>query len=318
MDFFHRPKRLALSLLLAALLTLSVTPTTANHLQTVGSESVAFDHIKGNEWWVEVRLTGQTGSISNVQAQDVNSPWTSLSLNPWGVYAGSFHIEPGNQVRFRASIDAVVITSCWFTHPAGVEMCEPQPPVDSSLDSLSHLRYVEDGTQEIAHLTYTLDQPVALENLTELRFFQELVHGSGAYGFNVILGVNANGATYTADDMAWHLGATQHSAAVLGTDTFLEMDGAPSDQFIVDAPDVPQWWTPNAAGTGFAGGGTDPDCYATLETVVNDCTDVRFEPTDKVHVIRLILGGSGSWNDTAMRATTDIDGTLTVGVKEAT
>jgi hypothetical protein len=185
----------------------------------------------------------------------------------------------------------------------------PTGPVGGVLPSVGNLLYVEDGTQEISHVTFTVSPPVDLEDVTELLFFQELVHGTGNFGANVILGVDAdNDGTYEADDLAWHVGATTHMPAVLGGDTFVEMDGTdpkPSTTPAtpgakVDAPGVPQWYSPNAAGDGFP---TGPSCYSTLQDMVENCADVRFDPTDDVRLVRLLLGGSGSWNDIAVRVT---------------
>ena len=115
----------------------------ADHPQAGDSgETITFDHRTGNEWWVEVNVrlvTNEPESIhvDRVEARDDGGPWVQLSLKSWGAYAASFHIEPGHRVQFRAAqhggmSDARVWTSCWFTHPAGVEQCEtgtsPPPP----------------------------------------------------------------------------------------------------------------------------------------------------------------------------------------------
>lgn len=183
-------------------------------------------------------------------------------------------------------------------------------------DTVGHLIHVDDGTEQMAHLTYTLNEPVALEDLDELTFFQELVHGTGNFGANVNLGVDVDGGGYDADDLAWHIGATQHDPAVLGGDTFVAMDGLnPSTDAKVDAPEVEQWWTPNAAGDGPAGG-AGCEYNQTLADFVANCANGRFDPGSEVHVIRLVLGGSSSWNDIAVRLTTSIDGELTSGLFE--
>lgn len=116
---------LALGLLLA-----STMPVLANHSQTENTRTVAFDHKAGNEWWVEVTLAGPSASSAvKVEAMDTGGAWTNLPKRDWGAYAASFHIEPGHQVRFRATwSDGDVVNSCWFTHPAGVEQCGTPPP----------------------------------------------------------------------------------------------------------------------------------------------------------------------------------------------
>ncbi|MEA3166746.1 MAG: hypothetical protein QOJ26_1620 [Thermoplasmata archaeon] len=80
---------------------------------------ITFDHRGGNEWWVEVSTGGLGAKPTQVQAKDANSPWTALTLRSWGNWAGSFHIEPGNQVLFRGLVGGEWFDSCSFTHPAG-------------------------------------------------------------------------------------------------------------------------------------------------------------------------------------------------------
>ena len=77
-----------------------------------------FDHKTGNEWWVEV-LVGPYPP-TRVLAQDEGGAWKELTLRSWGAWAGSFHVEPGHDVRFRALVDDDWYESCWFTHPQGV------------------------------------------------------------------------------------------------------------------------------------------------------------------------------------------------------
>ena len=122
----------ALTLAVAAtILVLAVTfPAQANHPQTDSGKTIVFDHKTGNEWWVEVILSGQdAGSVATVLARDTDGPWVALEKKSWGAWAGSFHIEAGNDVRFRAMwAGSLQQDSCWFTHPAGVEQCSAPPP----------------------------------------------------------------------------------------------------------------------------------------------------------------------------------------------
>jgi hypothetical protein len=188
---------------------------------------------------------------------------------------------------------------------------------DAQVPTQGHLLFVENGASQMNHLSYALDEPVALNEITELSFFQELVHGDGGFGANVILGVDSDDdGAYEADDLGWHLSPTTHDPAVLGDDTFVEMDAINPSNTMVDAPGVTQWWSPNVAGTGFPTGGAE--CYNTLKTLVTDCADVRFGGTDKVHVIRFVLGGSSSWNDIAVRVTAPFtQGVTTTGLSTA-
>jgi hypothetical protein len=59
---------------------------------------------------------------------DTGGSWKALELKSWGEWAASFHIEPGNQVRFRAFANDAWHESCWFSHPAGVAQCSTTPP----------------------------------------------------------------------------------------------------------------------------------------------------------------------------------------------
>src|SRR5689334_6205059 len=109
------------------LLTLAAltVPAAANHVQPESGRSVSFDHKTGNEWWVEVLIGGPDASrVTRVEGIDTDGVWTTMPKQSWGAYAASFHIEPGNQVRFRATFsDGVQTVSCWFDHPSGVERC---------------------------------------------------------------------------------------------------------------------------------------------------------------------------------------------------
>ncbi|HUR24742.1 MAG TPA: hypothetical protein VM327_01860 [Candidatus Thermoplasmatota archaeon] len=122
-----------------ALLLAFVPPALANHPQIAHGDVVVFDHKSGNEWWVEVVLSGgASGSVSGVQAMDTGGPWTTLPKQDWGAYAASFHIEPGHQVRFRALWSGGdTADSCWFTHPAGLEQCGTSSSSSSSSTSTS-------------------------------------------------------------------------------------------------------------------------------------------------------------------------------------
>ena len=89
--------------------------------------AVTFTHGGGNEWWVEVKVSPMPQAV---QAMDTNGAWVSLAFKDWGEWAGSFRIEAGNQVKFRASHNGVWTESCWFTHPAGVSQCGTNPNPD--------------------------------------------------------------------------------------------------------------------------------------------------------------------------------------------
>lgn len=136
----QRPSRaLAFALALGACAAALALPTAADHAQAAGGRLVSFDHRTGNAWWVEVIVGGpDAASVAAVEAQDTGGPWTALERKSWGAYAASFHIEPGHQVRFRATWPGGdEATSCWFSHPAGAEACPSEPSSSPSTTSTS-------------------------------------------------------------------------------------------------------------------------------------------------------------------------------------
>jgi hypothetical protein len=133
-----RPLAVPAALLLALLAVASVPFAGANHPQPIHDTVVVFDHLKGNEWWVEAKVTSSNPDypVQSVEARVVGSGtggtmgtgWHHLHLNQWGVWAGSFHIPPGSLVEFLAYQSGGMSSvweqqSCPFTHPAGVEQC---------------------------------------------------------------------------------------------------------------------------------------------------------------------------------------------------
>jgi hypothetical protein len=105
-------------------------PTGANHVQSEAGKVIVFDHKNGgNQYWVEVVLSGQdAGSVSGMQVQTTTGAtfgvWQTMTKNQWGAWQASFEIKSGDSVRFKASwAGGVQVTSCWFTHPGGVESC---------------------------------------------------------------------------------------------------------------------------------------------------------------------------------------------------
>ncbi len=123
-----RQRRLWAVLFVAVLIPL-VPVASSDHSQTASGKTVTFDHKTGNEWWVEVILRGPSAaSVTKVEAKDDGGPWVTLTLRSWGAWAASFHIEPGHKVTFRATWSDATVTSCAFSHPAGVEDCGATPP----------------------------------------------------------------------------------------------------------------------------------------------------------------------------------------------
>lgn len=93
-----------------ATLVSSPTPTPAP------TPSVTFTPKNGNEWWVQVAVSG---SPIKVEAMDTGGPWTALALRSWGDWATSFRVETGHLVQYRATFaNGTVAQSCAFTHPS--------------------------------------------------------------------------------------------------------------------------------------------------------------------------------------------------------
>ena len=119
-------RTLPLAMLLAA--AFAALPGLANHPQPTNAEDgtrVTFDHRDGNEWWVEVIVEP---GVTQVLARREGGPWHYLTAYAGPYWAASFHIPPGERVQFQAARwghDEFVVTSCYFTHPAGQEQCDP-------------------------------------------------------------------------------------------------------------------------------------------------------------------------------------------------
>lgn len=153
-------RALAVPVLLAVAL-LPAASVFASHAQTVDGKSVSFAHKGGNEWWVEVRLGGASAAqVAAVEAMDTGGSWKPLTLRSWGNWGGSFHLEEGHDVRFRARFgDGAVVESCWFTHPEGVETCEadPTPPAEGSFPA----SYRPGGNEWWVQVKVAADRPLA-------------------------------------------------------------------------------------------------------------------------------------------------------------
>ncbi len=128
--------------LVCVVLLAGVLPAGANHTQTDSGRAIVFDHkTGGNEWWVEVVLGGQdAGAVATLDAMDYAGPWVAMQKTSYGSWSASFHIEPGNPVKFRATwAGGAEQRSCWFSHPQGVEACggpsPPSPPPSSGFDA---------------------------------------------------------------------------------------------------------------------------------------------------------------------------------------
>jgi len=167
--------------------------------------------------------------------------------------------------------------------------------------------YVLDGGTDIAAIEYNVDIP--LNEITALSFWQKI---QNSYGVNVILGIDVDGdGIYEAQDKPWHF---SHAASDLGDDSFVEMDGMANSSGNwenVNTLAISQWWTPDNAGTGFC-----TEFGWNYLSDIQSSAKCRIEPTDHVKVIRLLIGGSGTWMDkTAYVDDITLNGTIKVEPK---
>lgn len=135
-------RRVAVSACLLAIAALFVPGTAANHVQMDSGNVVVFDHVGGNEWWVEAKLAGQDGgrvaSLWVAEYPASSTMWREMTWHAdWGKWTASTHVTPGHPVKFRAVWEGGAMqSSCWFSHPAGIESCSGQsPPASTPFDA---------------------------------------------------------------------------------------------------------------------------------------------------------------------------------------
>lgn len=94
----------------------TTTTTTTTTIAPTTAPSVTFTPKNGNEWWVQVAVSG---APVKVEAMDTGGPWTTLTLRSWGDWATSFHVETGHLVQYRATFaNGTVAQSCAYAHPS--------------------------------------------------------------------------------------------------------------------------------------------------------------------------------------------------------
>jgi hypothetical protein len=129
----------------------SSLPAQANHPQ----EGLTFDSLGGNEWWVDLQMTGDLDHYGYPEVRDSDGVWTYMDHPSWagpGRYVLSYHVEPGHKVKFRASYRDSVVVSCWFSHPAGVESCDGAETFSAS--------FLPSGSSESIRVQVTGTQPI--------------------------------------------------------------------------------------------------------------------------------------------------------------
>ena len=171
------------------------------------------------------------------------------------------------------------------------------------MTTLGHLIHIENGGDGLTSLTYRLKQPVAIKDI-DVTAFQEKVHGDGNYGASMVLGVDTDAdGTYEANDEAWHF---DRKGSSLNGDTFVEMSDPRIDITKMSTQGTVGWYSPDK-GDGAADNPTN-GCISTTQTLpdyVKNCPDHRLKAdgSDKVRVVKFVLGGAPSWDDIAVRIT---------------
>lgn len=245
------------ALAVAALLLFATA--TAEHTQTDSDHEASFEHIAGNEWWVEVDVD-HDGDLHGVDARDDGGAWLPLEKKSWGVWAGSFRIEPGHDVQFRAHQgDFGRIASCWFSHPEGVERCHSDWhvtevdradwPLDSAIADVDN-----DGAEELVVSTSDGVRIYAFDNGWRL---QETLAPGESFGDISTGDLDADGHTdvvvetfflsddefarFEHDGTAWHRLDYTGPASVASAMTVGDPDGDGVDAVYTAAhgPEVP-------------------------------------------------------------------------------
>ena len=161
--------------------------------------------------------------------------------------------------------------------------------------------YVGDGGVNMAAVVFEVD--IALQDINTLSFRKWVsAYGSSGWNPSVILGIDADGdGQYEAtDDLGWHF---THDPSDLGDDAFIEgefpigLTATDTDWVAVDAITEMKWWGADASGNVYPTAG-----YAALNATdgFQEISAGIIDPTDHVKVVKIIIGGSGSWmNETA-------------------
>lgn len=90
-----------------------------------------FSGAKGNDWWVEVFVSGNEPLVDVEARLDCQGDWRPLTKRSWGAWAQSFFVTPGSVVDFRArSTSGAVDLSAGHVWPAATptDPCPPDVP----------------------------------------------------------------------------------------------------------------------------------------------------------------------------------------------
>ena len=98
-----------------------------------------FSGVKGNEWWVEARVSANE-PLAKVEARVDGGEWKALTLRSWGAWAASFHMPQGSLVQLRATgaSGATELSGCYRWTDATPADCssepEPAPGLHATFD----------------------------------------------------------------------------------------------------------------------------------------------------------------------------------------
>lgn len=200
---------------LALLTTFALLPSQASHPQSQpNGDVVGFTQVSGNEYWVQIRLSGPDGpTATSVSAMDTGGPWVTLKPQTWTSdrtwWAGSFHIEPGHQVRFSASFpDGVTgFLSCWFDHPTGVERCGTSTSSSSTFSSSSSSSSTSSSSPSTTSSSSSTTSPPGSVLFTQVGgneyWVQVRLGGSAGPAVTKVRAMDTNGPWVTLSPQTW-------------------------------------------------------------------------------------------------------------------
>lgn len=107
-------------------------PASGQDARIVPCSNVGFDatfsEVKGNEWWVQVKVVGNlpvTAVEVRTGCEPSKTAWRPLTLQSWGSWAASYHLPQGTKVEFRATSDQ------GFTDASGAYLWTAATPTSS-------------------------------------------------------------------------------------------------------------------------------------------------------------------------------------------
>lgn len=96
---------------------------------STGTFTATFTNVKGNEWWIETKVSGSE-RVTAVSVSLDRGAWKPLTLQWWGHWARSYHAPPGTLVQFQATSasGATALSGCYQWTNAAPVSCPGAPP----------------------------------------------------------------------------------------------------------------------------------------------------------------------------------------------